>query len=213
METMNQRRVNAAEAPPVATTGVASVFAMGGAPAPTSEPEAAKPGKEAEAITDQVVAAIKAAGTGSSVSVSKATGLPRQKVSVAMNGLYRRGVLEPVGKDGITKIYQLAPTGAAPVQKAGGFKGWLEKKGQQTAEGRSWQKKGKTPQVRAGGSEGAVVPVAMPAIRCGLFNDGELRIEAAGQPELRLVKSQARQLVDYLDMIRGALEASAGATA
>lgn len=212
METMNQRRVNAAEAPPVATTGVASVFAMGGAPAPTSEPEAETPGKEEVSITDQVLAAFKAAGTTSSVLVADATGLPRQKVAVATNSLFRRGVLEHVGNDGNTKLYRPAPTKAAPSAK-GGFKGWLEKKGQPSAEGRSWQKKGKKPAVRAGGSEGAVVPVAMPAVKCGLFNDGELRIEVPGQPELRLVKPQARQLVDYLDMIRGALEASAGATA
>lgn len=44
-------------------------------------------------------------------------------------------------------------------------------------------------------------------LRCGLFNDGALHIEAPDQPPLRLNQAQARELVAYLDKISTALAA------
>lgn len=42
-------------------------------------------------------------------------------------------------------------------------------------------------------------------LRCGLFNDGALHLEAQGQTPLRLNKAQTRVLVDYLDKISTAI--------
>lgn len=111
----------------------------------------------------------------------------------------RKGGYSPPGQYGL-------PQGASTAAAAG-FKAWLRKKGEDSAEGRPPRK----PRAVAAPPVPAVVqepePAALPSMACGLMSTGELVIEAGGQ-QLRLDRGQVRVLVDYLDLVGAALKAA-----
>jgi hypothetical protein len=123
---------------------------------------------------------------------------------------------------------------AAPPNAASGFKRWLEGKGETSAEGAHWRKqakpkadhKSKAPLAKPAakakpGPRKAAAPApataitsvtpapASPSVEVALFNSGSLHIEVPDQPPLRLSRTQARELVTYLERISTAIKETA----
>lgn len=110
-------------------------------------------------------------------------------------------VARKVGRGNVFSVASAAPT-ARPT----GFKGWLQRKGEASAEGRA-PRKPKTPAAAALTPLPALPEVQAPAPLCvGLFNTGKLRIEAPGQPSLELDKPQVQALFAYLARCAGLLQ-------
>jgi hypothetical protein len=96
----------------------------------------------------------------------------------------------PAGTPGPSSVFEVG--GAAP--PSGGFKGWLARKGEASAEGRPTRKPRAVTPVLAT----APPPLATPSVVCAVFNSGELLIEAPGQQPLRLAPEQTRDLLRWL---------------
>lgn len=188
MEQMTQRRVDAAAAPPVATTGVASVFAMAGSSASAHEvlPEVPqkgqRTGQRAVNRKDQAIAALYQANGGrlNRTGMAEALGIPQKQAAKLLSNMKQAKCVVIAGEiDGLT-AYMVAPA--------------------QSTEGRPKAPKGG---VRAGGSEGTVPAVVAPAedadeLVCGIFNNGQLVIQVPGQPEYHLKKRQVSTLLRFL---------------
>lgn len=87
------------------------------------------------------------------------------------------------------------------------FKHWLSKKSEASAEGRPAAGKAakSSPTLADAAPAQQSEPAAAadpcePELACGLFNNGDLVLEA-GEQRLRLSKAQTRQLVAYLDLV------------
>lgn len=66
-------------------------------------------------------------------------------------------------------------------------------------------KKPNPPAIAAQPKTHAVTTALPRPLACALFNTGDLVIEAPNQPPLRLTRPQARELVNYLELLRDAM--------
>lgn len=110
--------------------------------------------------------------------VASALRLSNKQAANMLDRMYARGTLMKTG-DSSHRTYTVANAQALPAA--------LHKQVHQTT------------------TEPAPPTLDEPTLRCGLFNDGALHLEAQGQTPLRLNKAQTRVLVDYLDKISTAL--------
>lgn len=194
-----QRVVSAADAPRPLTTGASSVFAMAAAPAPQSTPApASKPDRRRaiRGMAAQCVLTLGACGPLTVVQLAKGTGLTVQQVrDVCTNGVTRGYLGKQRGDAGMAYFAMPGAVESIEVDAAGeqprtGFKGWLERQGKASAEGRAPRKRPAAPAPAA--------PVALPGWRWGVFNDGALVIEIEGNDALELSAEQARSLKTFL---------------
>lgn len=210
---VTQNRVNASEAPAPAALGPNSVFALGGLGMGGTGDASER--RESEATDEErVVEALTAIEAPRSIgALSDAIGLDWKRVKEALRALVKQKKVLVTGKGRGTK-YSLVRDGGL---------GWVPGK-PTVAKAKSKPKaKHNTPlkqrvssaraKARAVARAPAPVvpaaaPVAVPAeldICCGLFSNGDLQIESAGQ-SMRLDRAKARHLVDYLLKIDAALQ-------
>lgn len=216
------RIVSATSAPPLPSPGVRSAFDLAGLPPlglmgeqhPEQEPPSpfkrwlAKKGEgsaegrapagrrplrspKSMAVVQMLTGAHKTAD-----EVAQALRLSRKQASDLLCKMTARGVLMASGDGTGRRTYTLA--GDAPAPSAA----------QKTATAPT--RPARTAAKAKVATRPAEAPQADPGVatlRCGLFNDGALHIEAPDQPPLRLNRAQARELVAYLDKISAALAA------
>lgn len=202
METITQRVVRADGAAPVATKAARDVFSL----ASQAASEASTPPRKQRAGTqaDRALQAIAACGELTSAQLADAIGVTKAKAQHLAHEMKRRELIV-ARKDGRGYVFSVAS--AAPTARPTGFKGWLQRKGEASAEGRA-PRKPKTPAALTPLPALPALPeVQAPAPLCvGLFNTGKLRIEAPGQPSLELDKPQVQALFAYLARCAGLLQ-------
>ena len=199
-----------------------SVFALGGsapAPAPVKTKQRAIRGMAARAVL-----AIDACGPLDAGQIAEAVGITRQQAhGVAHHGVDCGYLVRHEGVGGKPSTYSLtanakeraqppAPTAPETTGAMKGFKAWLTKAGETSAEGRAPRATragpATVPARSAAASPAPVAAAAPPAevvtLRYAMFNDGTLRIEA-GDASLTLPPEQARELLAYATKVSQAL--------
>lgn len=216
--------VDARNAPPISTQGASSVFALADQVAQTmsfDSPRApvADAGDDATTATpaakereQRALQTLESCGEMSCLQFAEAMDMSRSGALYLLNKLLGLGAVEH-RKDGLAVLYK--STGKLPR----GFKGWLKRKGETSAEGRSWVKpKAKTaraakapkakrkvhertPTPRAPQLDSVTQSSADPSdLECGLFSTGSISIAAEGQT-MRLNRSNTRALIAWLDKV------------
>lgn len=213
------------------TTGVPSVFAMGGvvAPPPPSVPsvasvsvesakptavltEVAKPQRlVAQRLVDRAVDVVAAKGPVTAAEVASALQIPLRQTTNLMWNLKLSGLVTTKGMLGKQNLY-VVPN--------------------KTVEHPSYSFSMPGPaSVAVEPAQPAVAPavddliteaeiasalqvldgaaIARKKLSCGIFNNGDLIIEAPGHLALRLSREQTRELVAYLDRVAAALAETA----
>lgn len=203
-DSFTHRTVSAAGAEPVASTAPNSVFAMG-----SQAPTDVEPLPDTQA---QVEKTLEACGPLTLEMIAEALRTTKAAAQLRVNKLARKNRVAVVGKEGRFKVYGLphqvvpaAPTATAE-RAPRGFREWLQRKGEPSAEGRQLKRRPPPSQSVTPSTPAAPLIDTPPAVTCGLFNTGDLVIEAGGQV-MRLARSQVRELVAYLDRIAAALQA------
>ncbi len=213
-----QRLTDAASAPKVQTTAPNSVFAMGGSQVPQS-----KPLRPIRGMAARAVLAIDACGPLDAGQIAEALGITRQQAhNIGHHGVDSGYMFRNPGVDGKAPTYSLAANAKARAELTThlaeqtpamrGFKEWLTKKGEASAEGRvPVAKRAARATVPTQRQESAPAPVAAPAqidaqaaLRYAMFNDGTLRIEV-GDSSLTLPPVQARELLAYAARVSKAI--------
>jgi hypothetical protein len=217
---ITQRRVNASDAPPVETTGASSVFALAGKPGSNSTPPPSSTGKRSPR-REEALAALTKHGAQSPAQVAERIGISSQNAYDLLARMLAAKMVVRLGSHG-SYTYDIPDregerTQAAAAEPAppSGFKGWLQRKGEASAEGRAKTAKPTKPAKRrapretlVGGAAPALQQVArpIPSLSCALYNTGELVIEAFEKQPLRLNRNEVRELVDYLLHLDKALQ-------
>lgn len=247
---MTLRTIPASSAPPLFSRAPSSVFALGtnarvDDTADSVEEVSTRPAKPADAParakaprTGQAIALIRERGPMTAVEVADALACDAPSARSLLCYLSGRGV-GVVGKRGRAQLYGLAdaPTAVssppAPVAGSttqgdaaappamGGFKRWLEGRGEPPEQPRASRRRGnasrtehqaKPPAPAASVPPESPTPPTLPSLEdagaapellCGLFNNGDLVLEL-GEQRMRLNKAQTRRLVTYLDMVASA---------
>lgn len=195
------------------------MFALGAAGGGASFEQAAEP--ELKAADERILHLLQQEGRTSLKSIAEQCGLAPTRVKSELASLVSFGKVVTVGKARST-AYELAPAG---------FKGWLRKKGQTSAEGRAKvaPKRNAAPKATTKTPTKAKAPLKQrvgvalakarpalpapaaapaiaeaPAVECGLFSSGAMQIDANGQ-SLRLDRGQARAVIDWLLKIDAAM--------
>lgn len=217
---VTQRTVPARGAPPLARTGAASVFAWGqsvqNGGSASAEPEAPDARPSSRNGGGAIAAVREALEQHHELTASKIAGITKLKETYArkiLQQLQTDGVIGIVRKEGKAVVYALRD------RQPTGFKGWLKRRGEASAEGRA-PRKAKASRKAAAAAPPAprpkqrlarppvtavAVPVEAPPVTCGLFSTGELVIEAGGQ-QMRLQRDQARALLAWLLKVDAALQ-------
>lgn len=211
---LTQRIVSASSAPPVETNAPNSVFALGGAPGLPSI--TLKP--RSDSTWPQVLHLIQERGPMSVAQIAVATGMTEERVHKSLLRLRAHNAVGVASSHrpcaGHPLLYDL--THRCP-EAPSGFKTWLAKRGDQSAEGRASVQPAPEPdtspepRVLTGHGRGRraiarIDPVPGPQLTCGLLNTGELLIEE-GEQHMRLNRGQAQALVAYLDLVADTLKA------
>ncbi len=208
LDHVSQSIVSAHGAPPVATTGVASAFDMGKrylaseAPPATEAPIQARP---ATTQRERAIQTLQACGPLQASQLAEAMGLTAKQASdLCCNGV-RDGQLVRLSKEPGERASRFAVKGQASTQ-ATGFHGWLKRKGQATAEGRTTPKKRAAQGARVtemGGGEAPARPAPQapaPDARWAMYSDGALVIERLGT-SITLEPAVARQMLLYVSSV------------
>lgn len=166
----------------------------------------------------QVCATLMASGDMSRDELAEKLGLLEAKLRNALSNSKSLGriVLLPSGKYRITKAgKEWASGGANLANQRSNLTPSKVVTGRRKVKARDLDKgeRKRLGVVRRGKRGAALVPVATispiatkaPSLMCGLFNTGELRIEA-GDQVMRLDRVQARELVGYLDKISASMQ-------
>lgn len=200
LDQVTQRVVPASTAQ-ASASGPNSVFALGGTPS-DDEPADAADDSAATEWEQRALDTLQACGALSCVQLQEALGCTRSRATAVLASLRAVGVIMAVRKEGVVPFYGLA--NAAPT---GGFKGWLQRKGEADASGRAPRaKRGRkpgrsTPATAAAPAHAELVPLPkappQPDLKLGLFSDGSLELQADGQV-LRLDAARTRRLIDSL---------------
>ncbi len=216
-------------------------------PSVPPEPSAEPAGRIAKGVragprTGQAIALLRERGPMIPTEVANALGCDAQAARSLLCMLKSRGV-GVVGKRGRSSLYGLAdsetqleqtsaapptadpvagpsrPGTSAPPAAMGGFRRWLEDRGEPDASAHAVSRRRHQPceqpeptatAVRHRGAKPVKPQGAQPDLLCGLFNNGDLVLEL-GEQRMRLDKAQTLQLVRYLDLVGGGslpLEAS-----
>lgn len=201
---MVQRVVSAAGAPRPQTTGASSVFALASAPEPEITIAAPKRKRAITGMTARCVQTLAACGPLTVAQLAEGANLPANKVlKICCNGVLR-GHLGRGKSDGHTTYHVLPGTvdrvrpDAAGEQPHTGFKGWLERQDKASAEGRPQRRAVSPPPAT---DMKAKAPGPATGLRFGLFSDGALRIERAGQQPVELPAGDVRALRAYLNRV------------
>lgn len=167
---------------------------------PVMNTKASGPGSRGPQLVTRAKETLKACGPLSLDQFAEGLGIDRKKAAIlARNGAQRKLWKREQHPDGEKLVLIEPPTTAA----ASGFKRHLAKKaGAVPAKPRKAVSKAALP------APMPIVPIEEEEGQFGLFNNGEFRIEYAGQ-EMRLPRKVTRAMVAYLLKIDAALEEAA----
>jgi hypothetical protein len=223
---VRQSVVAAAEAPPISTQGASSVFALADKEAENmafdSQQTPAPDAGTADELPprERLLKTLESCGELGAPQLAEAAGINPATLSYHITPLIASGDVAKSGGGNRVK-YSLA--------RRGGFKGWLRRKGQESAEGRAPRKadvakimpakSSKAPRAAkpapvesVTNSSAAAAPLdAATDIECGLFSSGEISIAAGGQ-SIRISAANTRRLLAWLSKVDQVLQAD-GATA
>lgn len=217
IENVTQRTVPASAAAPSQPTGPNSVFALGktitGAVVDEAEQMSARgeaAGADLRPVDERMLELLGAAGGLSRRMLCQNLGIGMARCLEELASLMKHKKVVQTGK-GRATAYHLA---------GGGFKGWLKRNGEESAEGRAKPRKRAASVLKQRVSKALAKPKAPstapslvhapiePNICCGLFSNRDLQIEAGGQ-QMRLDRAQTRHLVEYLLKVDAAFQSGA----
>ena len=202
---VRQKRVDAASASPLSVNLPNSVFSLGDSITGATIDKT----HLVVSADERILEHLGAAGPAKSSDIKKALRLSGSSMKKWLDALIGEGRVVRTGNTSGAR-YE-----AVQEPRAGGFKGWLERKGQASAEGRAKPTRKPLPATtppaparRSGRAMSktktvsAVVPVPSQAldpsdIECGLFTSGGISIECDGQV-LKLNPQRTRKLLDWL---------------